>query len=261
MKIIDKDQGVVIKKTPFWDWAFFTLFSKKNWKIQVFVRNIKSFNKKHWLFLSIWNEIEFDSIKKSSSTSFKDINLIKNIWTLSYEKLVILSYFLEIINNITAENQSNNDFFELIKQSINYLKNENNLLLSCLTFEIKSLTIFWLLHPLNTYVDSSKKINLDKNNIFVPEFWWIVEQEIFENELKNSINTTYKKSYEKFSLKAYHIKLFSFIQDYNFNEIFQVNLPFDGFEKVIYIFRKNLLLNLPWKNKIFPCFLNENMLK
>ena len=249
MKSIIKDQGFILKITPVKArWAYITIFTKDNWKMSYFIANIKKSKTIFSSYLTIWNEIEIIYIRKSTICYVKDVKLINNIWIIGFEKLVILSYILEISNKITVDDNQNTEFYELIAHSLEFIIKQNNLLKICLIFEIKLLTIFWYLCPLNFYIDSNKKINLDSTNKLSEEFGWIIE------ELNpNQKNVNY--------LRAHHIKTFYFIQHWNYIDIIKLKITHDDFKNELYIFRNNIIHHLSSKNKINPCFLNENVLQ
>ena len=240
MKYTKKAQWFILKKTLIKEtWAFFDIFTKEDWKKSFFIFNIKKSKTIKPAYLWLWNEIEFIFSSKKNIETISDVKLINSFGSLDLESLKIISYFLELITKLTVKNSPNIELFLLKKtvfKLIFFWVNKDKIRLF---FEIKILSILWFLWELNKFIDTNKKIILDKNIAFDLENWWFISN--FEN-INNIV-----------FLEPFLVKIVNFYKVWNIEKIFKINIENKDFLKIKNLFKTIIKIHCPTKLKTDYC--------
>lgn len=227
------------------------IFTKENWKSSFFLFSPDKSKKNSNSSIFLMNEINFSFKKVKNKNKINFIEIIEYIWEVGYEKLKLISYFCDIINNFILENEKNDAFYEMLKKSIEKLKTSDNLAILCLAFEIKILSCYWIISNLDFYIFENKKIELkDSNkNLFSKKFWWILPPGF--SDLENEKN-------DLVFISNLELKIINFLQKFSFEDISKLDLDFWILSNLIDLFKSIIKQNLQKKMKINLSFQDKN---
>lgn len=138
------------------------VFSKKFGKIGIYAKNARKIKSK---FLSSTQILAYANMivnVNSDKYNLYSSELIENNFkiTNSFEKLYLAYYYLQFIDRVAIENVSNIKLFNHLVKSIQILKENENILLQKVVFDIKIIDILGVKPILNHCIECGKKSNI-----------------------------------------------------------------------------------------------------
>lgn len=189
-------EAIVIRSTKYSESdLILNLFTRKLGKIGVYAKNARRI-KSH--LLSSTQIFSYSNMTISTFDGrYKLLNaeLIDNNFLLSasFEKMNLAYYFIQFVDRVTMEGQTNIRLFELLKNSLANLKEYSNILLQKIIFDIQIISVLGLFPILDSCIECQKKENL--GNLFSVDYGGRICKECFEPENKNIVkldSTTFR---------------------------------------------------------------------
>ena len=240
MKFQKKAQGFILKKTLIKEtWAFFDIFTKEFWRKSFFIYNIKKSKTIKPAYLWLWNEVEFNFSIKKKIPIISELKLLNSFNSCDLNSLKTLSYFLELMFYLTAQEASNYNLYWLWQSVFKLIKSEADSQKIILFFEIRILSILWFLPDLDFFIDTNKKIILKWDIIFDIFSWWFISQKWDCNDIVY--------------LKPDLVKVVNFYKTWELSKIFLIKLNLDDFLKIKNLFKTIIKTHCPINFKSLSC--------
>lgn len=138
-----KTEGIVIKRRNFAEAdRIITIFSKNYGKIQIRATGVRKINSRRSSHIELLNYCEFNLYKAKSIPLLTEVENIENYSAIKEDltKTGFAYHICELIDGLCAENQENEEVFNLLHKTLTQLSQKSNLALVIHEFEVDLLT-------------------------------------------------------------------------------------------------------------------------
>lgn len=158
-----KTEAIVLRGTKYSESdLIINVFSRKLGKIGVYAKNARRLKSPLLSSTQIFSYSMMNISTFDGKYKLVNAELINNYYDISssYEKTFLAYYFVQFVDRISHEGQTNIKIFELLKNSLENLKGCSNILLQKVIFDTKLIFINGLFPELNSCVECGKAENL-----------------------------------------------------------------------------------------------------
>lgn len=148
-----KIEGIVIKRTNFGEAdRILTIFTKKSGKIKVKALGVRKITSRRASHIELLNYSLLTLYKGKSLSILTEAQTVENFLEIKSDLLKVgFSYHIcELVDGLCAENQENQDVFDLLKNTLNRLSKEDDIALIVHEFEISLLSALGFFPRTNT---------------------------------------------------------------------------------------------------------------
>jgi DNA repair protein RecO (recombination protein O) len=127
---IYKTEGIIIKRKNFGEAdKILTIFTKHYGKIKAIAKGIRKITSKKAGILELFNHCKLVLARGKDLDIITEAEVINNFFSLmgSLNRVGVAWYFCELVDKLTAEGQANKDIFELLKNYLENIGEENTL--------------------------------------------------------------------------------------------------------------------------------------
>ncbi|MCL5019562.1 MAG: DNA repair protein RecO [Patescibacteria group bacterium] len=158
-----KTEGIVIKRRNFAEAdRIITIFSKNYGKIQIKATGVRKINSRRSSHIELLNYSRFNLYKAKSIPLLTEVENIENYSAIKEDltKTGFAYHICELIDGLCAENQENEEVFNLLRKTLMLLSQKSDLALVIHEFEIDLLTClgFYKHSDMNKDLDTSEFI-------------------------------------------------------------------------------------------------------
>lgn len=206
-------EGIVLRTTQYSDSdLIINVFTKKFGKIGVYAKNARRLKSPLMSSSQIFAHSNMIINTFDGRYKLAKAELINNNFKISssYQKLYLGYYYLQFVEKNLLEESTNIRLFELLKDSLANLQENNNFLLQKIVFDLKAVDIFGYKPNVNECVVCSSRSNLG-NNFLISDGGRIC-------------NSCMDKNFNTRLLDSTTYRLISFILQNNFSNISKANI-------------------------------------
>jgi DNA repair protein RecO (recombination protein O) len=145
-----KTEGIVIKRKNFRETdRIVTIFSKNKGKIKIKAKGVRKISSRRSPHIELLNHSVFNLHQPTSGMPIlTEVESLANYPVLKKDlkKIGTAYYFCELIDGLCAENQENEEIFDLLKKALETISRDDRLDLISYRFELKLLKILGFSH-------------------------------------------------------------------------------------------------------------------
>jgi len=126
---IYKTEGIVLKRRNFGEAdKILTIFTRDYGRIKAIAKGVRKITSRKAGKLELFNHCKLVLAKGKDLDIVTEVEVINNFssWRKNLDKIAVAWYFCELIDKLTAEGQANKDIFELLKNYLKKIKENNN---------------------------------------------------------------------------------------------------------------------------------------
>lgn len=144
-----KTEGIVIKRKNFREAdRIVTIFTKKRGKIKVKAQGVRKITSRRSPHIELLNYSIFNLHQGQNLPVLTEVESLENFSALKKDlkKIGVAFHFCELIDGLCAENQENEEIFNLLYQALITISKNDNLDLVSYRFELKLLKLLGFFH-------------------------------------------------------------------------------------------------------------------
>ncbi len=242
MKKNFKAEGIILRKIDFNEAdRIITVLTKNFGKVDFFAKGGRRLKSKFCGRLELLNTVEITAFSSGKDLCYlKEINTLNSIRNAkSTDQYRLLFYFAEITQRLIQTNQNIEGVYQLTKETLTHLSHEHRLDVLLHTYLVKLLSKIGFLPHWNICSDCHEKLNLN--------------QKVYLSEADGHLRCEYCANSFDTLIKNKMVKWVNFMQNYDFNQIFKVNISKNEGKKTWEMIQKVIrnLLNYPLKSEVF----------
>lgn len=137
-------KGIVIRSVDYGETSkILTVFSFEKGIISIMAKGVKNPKSKKQNLISLFTESNFELTKSKDFYYLRDGEILKNNFHIrdSVKKIYLCQLFFDIIERTTLKNEKNNQIYNLLIKTLDYLKFENDYLTIANMFLIKLISM------------------------------------------------------------------------------------------------------------------------
>jgi len=142
-----KTEGIVIRRKNFREAdRIVTIFTKSRGKIKIKASGVRKITSRRSPHIELLNYSIFNLHQSPSSTSLPVLTEVESLENFSVlkkdlKRMGVAFHFCELVDSLCAENQENEEIFNLLQQALTTISKHNDLDLVSYRFELKLLKL------------------------------------------------------------------------------------------------------------------------